>query len=237
MNGKQAKCTCEKALKRAEQIRQFEIELYWKRSAYFWTFIALAFAGYGALQLQNKLYNLKEPGNLKFLLANLGFVASVAWFLVNRGSKYWQEQWETHVDRLEDCVTGPLYKAVVTRARVNEERCLIKCKRWITRLVAGPSKFSVSKINQIGSLYVTIVWIILGLNSCPWIRWGTENDWSSPAFFVLTLLTVGAFCICGDTELSDYAYTAKTRKAYLLVQCSYDARDCCQETSSSTQEN
>jgi lipopolysaccharide export LptBFGC system permease protein LptF len=34
------------ALNHALDIRKFEIELYWKRAAYFWTFIAAAFAGY-----------------------------------------------------------------------------------------------------------------------------------------------------------------------------------------------
>ena len=30
----------------AADIRKFEIELYWKRATYYWTFIAAAFAGY-----------------------------------------------------------------------------------------------------------------------------------------------------------------------------------------------
>ncbi|MCC9001729.1 MAG: hypothetical protein LM549_03765, partial [Candidatus Competibacter sp.] len=36
----------ESALEKALDIRKFEIELYWKRAAYFWTLIAAAFAGY-----------------------------------------------------------------------------------------------------------------------------------------------------------------------------------------------
>ena len=34
------------ALDQALDIRKFEIELYWKRTAYFWTLITAAFAGY-----------------------------------------------------------------------------------------------------------------------------------------------------------------------------------------------
>ena len=34
------------ALQYALDIRKFEIELYWKRAAYFWVFIGLAFTGY-----------------------------------------------------------------------------------------------------------------------------------------------------------------------------------------------
>lgn len=39
----------EGALERAWLNRDFEISHYWKRAAYFWTFIAVDFAGYFAL--------------------------------------------------------------------------------------------------------------------------------------------------------------------------------------------
>lgn len=241
VSGKETKCKCEKALERAEQVRQFEIELYWKRSAYFWTFIALAFAGYGAIQVHG-------PRNLKgldFLLANVGFVASVAWFLVNRGSKYWQEQWETKVDKFEDCVTGPLYKLIITR-------CNEKSSRWqrLAQWATGPRKYSASRLNQMGSLYVSIVWIFLGVRSLlkpeccdklavkfterippklvPLI---SEIDCFSPAFLLLTLVTVfGAFRSWGKTKPSDYCYTEKTRGAYLLFRLGHDSGDYCQKT-------
>jgi hypothetical protein len=38
------------ALKYAHDIRKFEIDLYWRRAAYFWTFIGAAFAAYVLLQ-------------------------------------------------------------------------------------------------------------------------------------------------------------------------------------------
>jgi len=43
----------EKALQLAHDIRKFEIDLYWKRATYFWTFIAATFAGYFAIQAGN----------------------------------------------------------------------------------------------------------------------------------------------------------------------------------------
>lgn len=36
------------AYKTAMDVRKFEIELYWKRATYFWTFIGLSLAAYGA---------------------------------------------------------------------------------------------------------------------------------------------------------------------------------------------
>ena len=63
--------------------RNFEIELFWKRSLFFWGGIASAFVGYATL--------VKDKPSLAILIACFGFVCSVAWSLVNRGSKYWQE--------------------------------------------------------------------------------------------------------------------------------------------------
>ena len=87
------------ALEHALDIRKFEIELYWKRAAYFWTLIAAAFAGYfvilGAQHLDDKNF-------LAFVVACIGFLFTFAWFQVNRGSKQSQENWENHVDMLED---------------------------------------------------------------------------------------------------------------------------------------
>jgi lipopolysaccharide export LptBFGC system permease protein LptF len=62
------------ALKTAHDIRKFEIELYWKRATYFWTFIAAAFAGYFALQ--------KEGDPVSVLVVSyLGFIFSLAGIL------------------------------------------------------------------------------------------------------------------------------------------------------------
>ena len=40
----------EKALERALDIRKFEIDLYWKRTVYFWTFIAATSASFVVVQ-------------------------------------------------------------------------------------------------------------------------------------------------------------------------------------------
>ena len=72
----------ESALQHALDIRKFEIELYWKRATYFWTFIGVALAGYGAVFAAS--VDLKT--DLLVILSCLGFVFSFAWFCVNRGS-------------------------------------------------------------------------------------------------------------------------------------------------------
>jgi hypothetical protein len=130
------------ALKQALDIRKFEIELYWKRATYFWAFIAASFAGYFALQAN------AEPANT-YTITCLGFLFSLAWYLVNRGSGAWQRHWESHVDLLEDEVMGPLYKTLLNR----------DTHRFYH--LAEPYAYSPSRINTLLALGVTITWMVL----------------------------------------------------------------------------
>src|SRR5579862_2464549 len=83
----------------AADVRKFEIGLFWQRSLFFWGFIAAAFVGYVAIP--------KATGEQPRLgVACFGLVCSVAWTLLNRGSKYWQESWEKKVERHEVEVLG-----------------------------------------------------------------------------------------------------------------------------------
>jgi hypothetical protein len=138
----------EDALKQALDIRKFEIDLYWKRATYFWTIIGVIFAGYFLLIKSDGL--VTNP-NLMFLVNCIGFIFSLSWWLVNRGSKFWQNNWERHVDLLEDAVTGPLYKRVIQTGELN----------WFK--IHKEYNYSVSKINQLLSFYVTMVWLGMGI--------------------------------------------------------------------------
>lgn len=137
------------AFKQVSDIRKFEIELYWKRATYFWALIAVAFAGYFSIlsseHMPSKLF-------LSFVVSCIGFVFTFAWFLSSRGSKYWQENWENHLDLLEDKITGPLYKTLLERP---------KQENVIDRFITGPLSVSVSKINQWVSVFIIFSWGIL----------------------------------------------------------------------------
>lgn len=139
-----------RALEQAYEARKFEIDMYWKRATYFWAFIASAFVGYASF-----LGGEHPRAFPALLMSQVGLIFSVAWHRANRGSKFWQENWENHVDLLEDAVTGPLYKTITERPHKPTDE-----PRWIDRRV-GPSKLSVSKINGIISLYVIVIWIEL----------------------------------------------------------------------------
>ena len=121
----------------ALQTRQLEIDLFWKRSLFFWGFISAALIAIAAL---------RDQPMLSLLVSGFGLVVSVAWVLVNRGSKYWQEQWEAKIERAEKDVTGPLFDV-----REREQ-----AKGWW-----GGRKYSVSKITIAVSEYVSFLWLCI----------------------------------------------------------------------------
>jgi hypothetical protein len=124
----------------AVQVRNFEIELFWKRSVFFWGFISSAFIGYAALRKFNR--------DLGLVVACFGMVCSCAWTLLNRGSKYWQESWEAKVERAEPEVMGKFFA---------REEAVQTHKFWWLRA----RKFSVSKLAIALSDYVFLLWLCL----------------------------------------------------------------------------
>ena len=200
-----------KALELALDIRKFEIDLYWKRAAYFWTFIAAAFAGYAAVQ------TIHEPSRTEFsvVFSSIGFVFSFAWFCINRGSKYWQVNWETHVDVLEDGALGPLYKVVGEQRRTPVQGYLGTGLDAANHFTTGPAPFSVSKINQIISLFVVLVWGMLVFHALPPFGSGRPLD----SFYVGIVCTSAIACVAvlawGRTGRPGSQSTFKQRAANL----------------------
>ena len=193
----------EAALQQALDIRKFEIELYWKRATYFWTFIGATMAGFLAIQA-SKAVNKQD---LSVILSCLGFVFSFAWVCVNRGSKYWQENWEKHVDLLEDQVTGPLYKVTLSR---NKHSGIMDS---VNHLIAGPSPISVSKINQIISLYVSILWLSLLVYSLPSFDFSQGVNKFYALIIGISFLSCILFLILGKSYSGGYYHIARLRKS------------------------
>lgn len=125
-----------KALEKAHEIRKFEIDLYWKRTLYFWGFqvvIFLAFSNFCS----------KTEWLIASIMSFLGLITAYMWSLANRASKFWQENWELHIDLLEEEITGNLYKNVLCY-KENQNNA-----------------FSVSKINLRLSEVFSIAWMVL----------------------------------------------------------------------------
>jgi hypothetical protein len=161
------------------QTRNLEIDLFWKRSLFFWGFISAAFVGYAALR----------QSDLRIVLACFGLVCSCAWTLVNRGSKYWQENWETKVERFELPVTGVLF---------GKEETPQSYKGWWLR----GRQYSVSKLAIALSDYVFLLWLAVVIgeavrryapsNVRPWLKEaGTVFFVVFSALYVVLMLVYG----------------------------------------------
>ena len=124
-----------RALERAHDIRKFEIDLYWKRSNQMYVIVAALLTAFGVLISNNAFLGATA-------IACLGTIVSFAWVYVNKGSKFWQENWESHIDMLEDSTEGALYKVVnVTKENDNA--------------------YSVSRINMTVSWIITWCWFAI----------------------------------------------------------------------------
>ncbi len=133
-----------RALNRAYALRTFEIEHYWKRATYFWAFQVAIFAAFGLL------WKDTNPGTkpvsdawspIAVALAGLGILTALASALSARGSSFWQNNWEKHIDMLEDEIEGRLYKTM-----------------WLSE---GRVSFSVSRVNQYLSDYFVLFWALI----------------------------------------------------------------------------
>jgi uncharacterized integral membrane protein len=189
------------ALAVALDVRKFEIDLYWKRASYFWVFTGAALAGHLAA-LSDKDPNRGPQAML--LTSCVGFVFAFAWYLVNRASKFWQSNWEAHVDLLEDEVNGPLYKTVLSD----------QTPWWEFH---GAYQFSVSKINQILSFYVVLVFVLLVVNT-------VQSNYAfscHPQFFpTMCLLLTGVAGVVlvalGRTNERDRSVSRRRRRTAIL---------------------
>ncbi|MGA3160290.1 MAG: hypothetical protein ABSC77_03660 [Terracidiphilus sp.] len=74
----------EKLFKIALDTRNFEISLFWQRSNYFLVLNSALAIGFFS----------RNDTDYSVVLAILGAGASLLWFLVNLGGKYWQSRWE-----------------------------------------------------------------------------------------------------------------------------------------------
>lgn len=150
------------ALERAHELRKFEIENYWKRATYFWAFQFTAFtvAGWGASKAS-------ELSPLFFLIpCALGAISGwVAW-LSSLGSKFWQENWESHVDALEGLSEGRLTQVVLYKnrsapsvSRVNEGFLILLTFSWLFGAIAV-CIFSEAKNQEFLALAEQFKWVV-----------------------------------------------------------------------------
>ena len=132
----------EAAYQRAYENRDFEINKFWSRAAYFWGFLVVIFGAYFTIVNGDPKENPEMKLLTEAILICLGIIFSLAWYFIIIGSKHWQENWEKHIDMLENFISGPVYKTVYYEKPF----------------------YSVSKVNELLSLVIIAVWGIFLFN-------------------------------------------------------------------------
>lgn len=174
----------ENAYEQAAKIREFEINLYWKRAGYFWAFIVSIYTAFFSVQKEfyyDKLCGFTHGTLPLLVLSALGFFFCLAWLCSSYASKHWQENWEDHIDLLENEVTGPLYK-----------------------IYRAGNSFSVSKVNIVAGWVVCIC--SAGLLVFEIVEFCKKLHMLNFLFFIVLLafvvFGVSAFIVCikGNTE-------------------------------------
>ena len=185
------------ALNRAHEIRKFEIDLLWKRAIYVGAFQTLLFAALGAS------FSFEKEGEtsidiLRLTICVVGIFSAFFWYLINKGSKFWHENWEKHIDFLEDEFEGKLHKTVLHKngirnysvSRVNIYISLLFFWTWVALVMIFPFNFLQS-------------WLVSALNSVfdlfddpsdyfAFVNWVAE----SPYWAKICLLTIIAIFLC-----------------------------------------
>ncbi|MBL5903080.1 hypothetical protein [Serratia fonticola] len=127
------------AYTKAHDIRKFEIELYWKRSAYFITFLSILTTICGVVTATYLKGDIKDNNNLLIILyviGILGVLMSLQFLVACQAGKFLQENWERHIDLLEPIFSGNLYKM---------------------NLISKPKRQSLSAANEIVGLTLFLV--------------------------------------------------------------------------------
>ena len=138
--------------------RDFELSHLWQRSIFITTFIILTYTGYGAIWLNFFKCNFTLGEFLFFIsnivsifIATLGYILSLLYIMMGKGSKYWYERYEEYILDIEK----------------DSELCVMKdlCKRYFkvdeSLLSRDAGKYSVSKINILLGQISAGVWLLI----------------------------------------------------------------------------
>lgn len=155
--------------------RDFELSHLWQRSVFLTAFLVMCFTGYGAILL--KVCGgiddaAKGTPDIGFFILNVagifvimvGFIMSLLWVMMGKGSKAWYEMYESAICNIE---RDEKYAEKIVANDMDEDRVMhgslpiLKVKTGIFNTNAG--KYSVSKINIAIGHVSMIIWAVLFL--------------------------------------------------------------------------
>lgn len=132
------------AYDKAHSIRNFEIELFWKRASYCFTIIAALITLCGVLASTYFKPNINERDhNLLLLIAFisfLGVIFTIMSHLMMVSGEYWKRNWELHISMLEPLFSGRIYS---------------------THLVSSENRTSISGMLLLFFMAIYICWLVI----------------------------------------------------------------------------
>lgn len=162
-NSADEKTSEEKVFETANDCRKFETTFFWQRGTYYWAFILASFTAHFACLgnfFDEKAISFSAIKNLPdFSLLTLAVTAffcfffSWSWVIVNKGSRFWQQNWENHIDALEKEAVGHLFRIVMNEH--NTENCsprILSCK---------PYRYSLAKTTQMTGIVLMVASFIM----------------------------------------------------------------------------
>lgn len=142
----------EKLLELSIEQRKFAIEHYWNRANYFWLFVAAFFVAYvGTLPDNKGCCGGSNDSQLEFvnlLVCVGGLFSSICWYMANRGSKYWQENWELHINTISKKLGKPIFQILMNPK-----------KHWYNGLSYYP--YSFTRVNLFLNIVIILIWGVL----------------------------------------------------------------------------
>jgi hypothetical protein len=105
-----------------------------------------------------------------YIVSCLGFLFSLAWYLVNRGSGAWQRNWESHVDLL---VEEPY---ACSPSRINNLLALGVTIAWMILIVRTLFKTNVFQPPHSGTIMVMSLFTIVGAVALCWKGHSRKTD-------------------------------------------------------------
>jgi hypothetical protein len=111
------------------------------------------------------------------LPASIGVVTAFAGYLTACGSKFWQENWEAHVDLLEDQTQRRLTQVIVgcgapqfSVSRVNQAVLLLLTVAWGLVAIVAAVPAAGELITRIPPMYRGVTVLVVLLLICSWMR-------------------------------------------------------------------
>ena len=169
--------------------RELELNSQWQRSIMLGTFLALSYAGYGALMVQEGALKLLAHSKglhwQAFGVALLGIVFSYLWTCMAKGSKAWFEMYEAAIELfgnqvrdMEEGEIAELEKAGVRVSRAHVATTFAGFNHWedgafwekydnrkrdASCLTTRAGRFSPSKINIVIGIFSLGLWVTLAM--------------------------------------------------------------------------